>query len=94
MIPDDLRHELVDALNAIPLAIEHMGRTTLLAGIPHAGFLTRNPANDRGDVMVLVLQLEESYGPPPKRQWWLIKLIENAAATVPGTDLGNRLAAI
>jgi hypothetical protein len=92
MIADDLRLALVEAISKIPLAVDQVGRTTLLAGIPKAGFLTRNPANDRGDVMVLVLQLEETYG--PNREWRLLQLIDNAAASIPGTDLAKQLAEI
>ena len=92
MIADDLRRSLVEAIRKIPLANSFAGRTTLLGGIPKVGYLTRNLENDLGDVMVLVLQLEETFG--PKREWRLLQLIDNAAADVQGTDLGNRLAEI
>ena len=92
MIADDLRLALVEAVSKIPLAVDQVGRTSLLAGIPQAEFLTRNSSNSRGDVMVLVLQLEETYG--PAREWRLLQLIDNAAASVAGTDLAKQLAQI
>lgn len=65
MIADDLRKGLVDAISKVPFAANEVGRTTLLAGIPGSGNFSRNPLNASGDIMILVLQLEENYGPFP-----------------------------
>ena len=92
MIADDLRLRLVEAIMNTPSAGTEVGRTSLLAGIPNQGFLTRNPANARGDIMILVAQLEEYFG--PAREWRLLQFIENVARTVQGTDVGRALVAI
>jgi hypothetical protein len=88
MITDDLRHSLIEAICRVPVAASHIGRTGLLGGIHHA-HLTRNETNDRGDVMVLVAQLEDNYG--ANREWRLLKFIDNAAKSVAGTELEREL---
>ncbi|MFC9356445.1 hypothetical protein ACFTZB_07655 [Rhodococcus sp. NPDC057014] len=95
MIPDDLRRDLVARLMDVPLVgldDNDKGRTALLAGIPGAVYFSRNAGNSRGDVMLLVLQSEEAFG--PKGEWRLLKIIDNALDTVEGTELGLELRAI
>jgi hypothetical protein len=91
MIPDDLRLRLVEAVLKTPLADSAVGRNTFLGGIPGPGFL-RNPDNASGDVMILVLQLEEMFG--PAGEWRLLQFIDNAAASVAGTELSRTLRTI
>jgi hypothetical protein len=95
MIPTDLRSRLVEALMRVPLVGEdgnRVGRDALLAGIPRHVTSTRNEANARGDVMILVLQLEESFG--PAGEWRLLQFIDNAIPTVLGSELARELRAI
>ena len=95
MIPDDYRLELVEILLEVPL-IGHeddaKGRTALLAGIPQQGVMTRNPGSARGDVMIIVLQLEESFS--QFGDWRLLQLIDNALPSVMGIATGGRLQAM
>jgi hypothetical protein len=92
MIADDLRLELVQTISRTPIAGTEVGRNTLLAGIPNAGAFARNPANGTGDITVLILQLEDNYG--REGEWRLLRFIHNAAASVPGTELGRKLETI
>ena len=95
MIPDDLRLSLIEALMRVPLVGiegEGSGRTALLIGIPQAAYFSRNEQNARGDLMILVAQLEESFG--PGGEWRLLQLIENAVPTVRGTELQGELLTI
>src|SRR5215217_820351 len=90
MIPDDLRLALVEGLMRVPLVgvdDNAMGRTALLAGIPNTAYFTRNDANARGDVMVLVAQLEENFG--VNGEWRLLQLVNNVLPMVQGTELGT-----
>lgn len=92
MIPDDLRRSLVARLMDVPLVGQDdnaAGRTALLGGIPNTAYFTRNIGNSRGDVMLLVLQSEENFG--PAGEWRLLQIIDNALDTVAGTDLGRDL---
>jgi len=95
VIPDDLRRDLVDRLMDVPLVgldDNDKGRTALLGGIPNAAFFTRNSGNSRGDVMLLLLQLEENFS--RTGEWRLLQIIDNALGTVEGTELGVDLHAI
>jgi hypothetical protein len=89
MIADDLRRDLVFALSRAPAAQTDPGRTSLLAGIPGAAYFSRNRDNGPGDIMSLVLQLEETYG--PNGDWRLLQFIDNAAVTVAGADVAREL---
>jgi len=89
MIPDDLRRELADSLLRVPQIGDLAGRTTLLAGIPQLAHLGRNPTNASGDVMMLILQLEDNFG--PGGEWRLLGFIDNALPSVAGTSLAQEL---
>jgi len=87
-----LRRVLVEKLMDVPLVgvdDNAVGRTALLAGIPNTAYFTRNSDNARGDVMMLVLQLEENFG--AKGEWRLLQLVDNALPGVQGTELGMQL---
>ena len=92
MIPDDLRDRVIDALMRVPLLGEGataVGRTALLAGIPQVQAFSRNPENARGDVTILVLQLEDNFG--PQGEWRLLQFLDTAARSVLGTQSGQDL---
>jgi hypothetical protein len=92
MIADDLRQALVLAISKTPDAETDVGRTTLLAGIPGSAYFERNRSNVKGDIMILVLALEENYS--ANGEWRLLQFIDNATFPVAGTDLGKSLLGI
>jgi hypothetical protein len=94
VIPDDLRTSLIDRLLDLPLAETSAGRSALLTGIPQEGYFARNPDNARGDMIHLVAQLEENFGPAGVREWRLLQLVDNAIRTVVGTELARKLGRI
>lgn len=94
MIPDDLRRRIIEALLRVPLAggDDPVGRTAaLLVNIPNAGVMNRNPRNARGDVILIVAQLEESYD--ASGNLYLVKVLETVAPdeTTDGPGEGTEL---
>jgi hypothetical protein len=91
MIPQELRHELVEKLLRVPVANGdggYLGRTSLLGGIPHSA-IQRNRANAETDTRLIVNYLEESFG--PYGEWRLLEFLDAAVATVPGAKLETEL---
>ncbi|MEU7908518.1 hypothetical protein [Actinoplanes sp. NPDC049118] len=94
VIPHDLRLLLVEKLADLPMLSQgDLGsRTALLAGVPHSGSLNRNHNNVRGDLLLIVSQLEQTYD--RGGGWHLLGVVDNAAAGVEGTELGRALTEI
>jgi hypothetical protein len=92
MIPPELRARLIDSITKVPSVQTHEGRTRLLVDLPGAPFFQRDLGNAQGDITTLVLQLEDNFG--ADSGWKLLRLIDNAARQVPGTELCNILGEI
>jgi hypothetical protein len=88
-----LRDQLVENLLKIPLSGSFDGRSSYLIGLPWAQTLNRSPTNVNLDLQMIVDQLN-TLGKLESGAWPLLILIENAAASVKGLQIGKDLLAL
>jgi hypothetical protein len=89
MISQNLREQLVNAVCNIPAAETENGRGALLAGLPIPFGANFRDSNKHTDVSNIVWLLAECYG--PRKEWWLLRFIDNAINSVAGTEIAQDL---